>query len=331
MRIQLKWSLAIGLLLGQGFIAPLLRAQQTEGINPQLLKTLVSVEQISGTNTADGKLQARSVGTAFLVSTPTGPTNNAGIVGQRLILVTAKHVVTEPQGTLKPNLAYRLNNRSTNSDLVPETHMQQYAGNWFSSANYDVACRFIVFGDPDVKTFSLEMFLSQKSIRPGAPVLVIGFPLGLRSEVYAVPIVRRGSVAFVDENSLMLDGFTFPGNSGGPVVYSSVLGNTVPIRTGELITGDALIGLVIASLSYTDVAVSQQTKRPRITFEENSGLTHVLPAEAILSLLQREDVREFGRRKRLVAQIIFTISRFCSAWPCRIQQSPLVQRCERFT
>src|SRR5439155_387052 len=111
-----------------------------------------------------GKLEAQPIGSAFLVSTPSN----------HLILVTAKHVVTEPDGSLKSNLAYRINNRSTKSDLISEAHMKQHAGDWFFSTNNDVACRFIVFGDPDVNSFPLNGFLTQKVIRPGAPVVVIG-------------------------------------------------------------------------------------------------------------------------------------------------------------
>lgn len=54
-----------------------------------------------------------------------------------------------------------------------------------------------------------------------------------------------------------------------------------------------LIGLVLGSISYVDIAVSQQTKKPRITFEDNAGLTIVIPADAVLELINRDDVQEF--------------------------------------
>ena len=261
-------------------------AQQTEGINAELLKTLVSVERVTGTNATNGKLNAEPIGSAFLVNTPSN----------HVLLVTAKHVIAGPDGSLKPNLAYRINNRSTNSDLTPESHMKQHAGDWFFSTNADVACRFIVFGDPDMKGFPLTSFLPQRVIRPGAPVLVIGFPLGLRSETYAVPVVRRGIVARADEGGSLLDAFSFPGNSGGPVVYSSSF-QQIPITTGGLISGDALLGLISGSITFTDVAVSQQTQKPRVSFEENTGLSYIVPAETILTLLLREDVRKYEQAR----------------------------------
>jgi hypothetical protein len=42
-----------------------------------------------------------------------------------------------------------------------------------------------------------------------------------------------------------------------------------------------LIGVVQAYVPYEDVAVSLQTGRPRIVFEENAGLAAVLPIDFI--------------------------------------------------
>jgi hypothetical protein len=42
-----------------------------------------------------------------------------------------------------------------------------------------------------------------------------------------------------------------------------------------------LIGIIASYLPYEDVAVSQQTQRPRVIFAENSGLTNVFPVDCI--------------------------------------------------
>ena len=42
-----------------------------------------------------------------------------------------------------------------------------------------------------------------------------------------------------------------------------------------------LLGIVKGYVPYIDVAFSAQTKHPRVTFEENSGLAEVIPADAI--------------------------------------------------
>jgi hypothetical protein len=47
-----------------------------------------------------------------------------------------------------------------------------------------------------------------------------------------------------------------------------------------------LLGVVQSYQSYTDVAYSAQTKHPRITFEENSGLAVVLPVDFINEMVK---------------------------------------------
>jgi hypothetical protein len=110
----------------------------------------------------------------------------------------------------------------------------------------------------------------------------------MRSEQYATPIVRRAIVARVDPNNIIADGFVFPGNSGGPVVYEPTIRIGKSFKT-SILQGDWLVGMVSSFITYRDVAVSLQTKRPRIIFEENAGLCRVVPAETILELLQSPD------------------------------------------
>lgn len=42
-----------------------------------------------------------------------------------------------------------------------------------------------------------------------------------------------------------------------------------------------LLGIVAAYLPYQDVAISSQTRRPRVIFEENSGLASVFPVDHV--------------------------------------------------
>jgi hypothetical protein len=43
----------------------------------------------------------------------------------------------------------------------------------------------------------------------------------------------------------------------------------------------SLVGVVTQSRNYVDTAISPQTGRPRITFEENAGLAEVLPIDYV--------------------------------------------------
>jgi hypothetical protein len=61
----------------------------------------------------------------------------------------------------------------------------------------------------------------------------------------------------------LIDAAVFPGNSGGPVVAR------LPMYSGLVIK---LIGIVHAYVPYRETAISMQTLKPRVIFEENSGL-----------------------------------------------------------
>jgi S1-C subfamily serine protease len=124
----------------------------------------------------------------------------------------------------------------------------------------------------------------EKLIKIGASsgdgIFVLGFPMGLTGEQKNYVIVRQGIIARLNEmidnvsNKFTIDSFVFPGNSGGPVVLKPEL---VAIKGTSVINTAYLIGVVVDYLPYTDIAVSNQTKKARISFEENSGLAEVIP------------------------------------------------------
>lgn len=116
---------------------------------------------------------------------------------------------------------------------------------------------------------------------------MLGFPMGIvDGETQEYVIVRQGVIARIRntlESSVitpfLIDSFIFPGNSGGPVILRPELGS---IQGAKPAINEAyLLGIVKGYVPYIDVAVSAQTKRPRVTFEENSGLAEVIPADAI--------------------------------------------------
>ncbi|MBC8458915.1 MAG: trypsin-like peptidase domain-containing protein [Deltaproteobacteria bacterium] len=250
----------------------------TEGIAKQLLDTVVSIEVLK----AGGK--GKPIGTGFLVRHPTGLT----------VLVTAKHVILKQNSTsLIDNLAYRLNIKGKPSHLFPADFAPHLGSKWFRSEEHDVAVKFIAFFKDitELKTIPYDFFLPKERIRPGANILVAGFPLGQRSEEHASPIVRRGIVALVEKSRMLVDAFTFPGNSGSPVFYVPTLKFSGDLLKFPSINRDRLVGLVSSQISYVEIAISAKTGRPRVTFEDNAGLTQIVACDAITALLDRDDVK----------------------------------------
>lgn len=152
--------------------------------------------------------------------------------------------------------------------------------NWDVLKTHDIARSFFISD----KTVSNRASLTARQVAAGDGIFVLGFPMGLTGEQRNYVIVRQGCIARISE---MLDGKTpdflidasvYPGNSGGPVILRPEM---VAIEGTQTQPDAALIGLVSSYLPYQDVAISQQTRRPRISFEENSGLASVLPVDII--------------------------------------------------
>ena len=144
---------------------------------------------------------------------------------------------------------------------------------------------------PDPKMLGEHFVVTQKIGESGAEgedVHVLGFPIGVLSDQLfgperSYPVARRGSIAWIRpaldkvNAEFLIDAFIFPGNSGGPVFKPC----RAALPQGQFET-DCLIGMVKAYMPYTDSALSRQTGKVRVTFEENSGLAVVVPVESIL-------------------------------------------------
>ena len=131
--------------------------------------------------------------------------------------------------------------------------------------------------------------MAEKGMTEGDFIYVLGFPMELVDSDRQYVIARSGSIARIRDvlekrrNDFIVDSFVFPGNSGGPVVSKPEF---VSIKGTQSLDRAYLIGIVSSSLSYLDTAISLQTKRPRVIFEENSGLTVVVPADFIMETIE---------------------------------------------
>lgn len=149
----------------------------------------------------------------------------------------------------------------------------------------------IKFFQIDKHVFTVEQ-MRTKGVSEGDGVFVLGFPMGNigHNEARKYVLVRSGCISRIRE---MLDGFTkdyiidaiaFPGNSGGPVVYKPEI---IALHGTEPINETCLIGIVKQNISYMDIAVSKQTGRDRIVFEDNTGLTVVESVDSIIETIKQ--------------------------------------------
>jgi len=216
-------------------------------------------------------------------------------------LVTNRHVIEEHDEFAKGGpLWVRFNSTSAGSAREYDIPLRDAQGkpvwHFHPNASVDIAvilinpeflksqgARFAYFRADDellTRAKAKELGLSE-----GDGVYVLGFPMGLtagRQKDYV--IVRQGSIARVrdvldspEPGTFLIDSFIFPGNSGGPVV----LRPEVVSVGGQPINKAYLLGVVKSYLPYTDYAISPQTKRVRVSFEENAGLAEVIPSEYI--------------------------------------------------
>ncbi len=131
--------------------------------------------------------------------------------------------------------------------------------------------------------------MTEIGVSAGDPIFVLGFPMNLAGEHRNYAIVRQGSIARISDliasaaPFLLIDSHVFPGNSGGPVVLEPTM---MAIDGTKSNSKAYLIGAVSAFIPYIDVAVSPQTQRARVTFEENSGLAEVIPVDRINEAIQ---------------------------------------------
>jgi len=266
-------------------------APRTSLFNEDWLQAVISIERESqDSKETCGEPAACPIGTGFLVFTK----------DRFQVLVTAAHVVrNDKTKEVLDRLRYRRTDVTADDAVISEALLSKskskeglIVGEWVFSATHDLAAR--VFGwtsdkDHNPRGVPDSAFLPAQAQSVGAPVLVLGFPVGLRSMTHRFPIARTGIIARRQEQDLIVEAFVFPGNSGSPVIYVPSLriaGTNGLTITSPLVPEERLVGVVTSYIPYQEAAVSSQTGRARVVFEENSGLAYVVPASVLSELLK---------------------------------------------
>ena len=257
-------------------------------ILPYYMNTVVAL----GTHTEKEKIDYHATG--FLYGHHTGSDDIDGSSLTYVFLVTNRHVANGPT-----DLRVRFN--TTNPTVSPIYHLSQVDYNlvlpWTLHPDPDVDVAVRLLNSPSLEELGIDLscFRSDKhvitheqanefGISEGDGGFVLGFPLGLAGDDQNYVIARQGIIARIQgwlngvETRFLIDASIFPGNSGGPVLTKP---ESVALGGTKYYDRCSLIGMVSSYVPYQEIAVSTQTGRTRMVFEENSGLGVVVPISQI--------------------------------------------------
>lgn len=215
-------------------------------------------------------------------------------------LVTAKHVIMEMiddkfTGKLLDD-NYQVFFNSKDGKLLSRSLNEiknQYKVNWIYDSNPNIDLAMIPFAidtlHDDLRVIPDNFFLSSNKIYEVYDVFFVSFQPGLQSRNKINPIIRIGAVSLKNEDkSFFIDAFAFPGNSGSPVFLKPSFirsDNPGTVNLGGDPYANKFIGVIGEYLPYQEVAISVQTQRPRVVFEENTGLSKVWSVEYINNII----------------------------------------------
>lgn len=242
----------------------------------QLRKTIVFLGKIEDT---EGEKKPRYIATGFLVS-----------IEGKTHLVTAKHIVMEVKnGKFTGRLidqgmfAYYNMKRGGIAARPLKIVKEKFDIDWIFHEDQEVDVAVMPFGldvkKDDVRTIPDNLFLSADSLVELYELFFLSYQPGIEPKGSISPVMRTGTLSLNNKDgSFYIDAAAFPGNSGSPVFLKPS-----PVRytrekgwnIGKDPLGLRFIGIIGEYVPYREVALSAQTLRPRVIFEENTGLSKV--------------------------------------------------------
>jgi hypothetical protein len=218
-------------------------------------------------------------------------------------LLTAKHVVANMEtGKLQDDgmlIFFNSKDGSIASRSI-ENIKQKYKVNWIFHKNAEVDVAIIPFGidlqKDDVKVIPDNLFLLSDRIFELYDVFFLSYQPGIEPQRKISPVIRSGIISIINnDKSFYIDASAFPGNSGSPVFLKPS-----PIRfnekggvsIGDNSLGGKFVGIIGEYVPYREIAISTQTGRPRVIFEENTGLSKVWSVEFINEILDSDTFKE---------------------------------------
>ena len=267
-------------------------------IPPDYFKAVVSINLESFCQ--DGVPVKQSIATGFLLGVSTGEKDENGKDLVEIFCITNRHVYEDKNtGSFLPKMYLRFNDNENKGHYFEVNLLQNEKPIWFKHKNNMVDIAIIQLNGRAIREQNMDFrFFNSKNIRfakdfsnndisIGDGLYVLGFPMGISGKARNFVIARQGIIARVDEEVLSecfyyIDASAYPGNSGGPVIHKP---EVVSIDGTQSNAFAELIGVISSGETYSDVAISQQTKEVRIIFTEQTGLVRVVPIEFVIEAI----------------------------------------------
>jgi hypothetical protein len=201
--------------------------------------------------------------------------------------------VTNYHIAIEKNLYIRFNTK--NNDLAKirysiDMSKTDNKTDWIVNKEFDIAVFPIItysgfrqstYDSVNLTVNGISICKSWINLKEGDDIYVLGFPLQLGSGDKYTPLFRQGIISLkIKEGEFLIDASIFPGNSGGPVFEKNYILDSLGISVGI----GRMIGIVSSYIPYQDVAISAQTKEPRVIFEENSSLARIISIDKVFEL-----------------------------------------------
>ncbi len=268
-------------------------------IPPAYLNSVISI----GVNVKNDKDEQvfTSLATGFLVGQPTAVNSQEGAQSYNLFVITNRHVFyNKKTKQYMEEVLFRFNTTTGESHQFKVNLLnEEKKPIWFMHSDERVDLAVLPINAQHIVQLGIDFYFfrendllyanefKQKNISTGDALFVLGFPMGISGRSKNFVIVRQGIIARVDEEVLeekfyYIDASAYPGNSGGPVIIKP----EVVSISGTNCNGSAgLIGVISSGVTYSDIAISQQTGEAKVVFTEQTGLVRVVPIELIYEII----------------------------------------------
>ena len=213
-------------------------------------------------------------------------------------LITAKHIIKDKEtGELKDGkMLVFFNSKDGNIKSRPISNAKlELNVNWIFHRNTEVDIAIIPFAidedEDDMLVIPDDLFLLSNNICELYDVFFLSYQPGIELIKKISPIFRSGIISIINDNkTFYIDASAFPGNSGSPVFTkpSPITFRKDGISIGGDQIGGKFIGIIGEYITYREVAISAQTGRARVIFEENTGLSKVWSTDLIDEILRTD-------------------------------------------